>query len=394
MGYGGMIGMLVMVISACAAGSEDTRARDPLTAVPVVPTEDALSTLIAMQKTATETPTETPLPTSTMTPTPTLTPSAVPTAVPPGAQLPSAGAPGLAQNPTQAPSASPLSLPTNTPRSTQVMLATLETTPVPGTDFDRTGEIHDHYWLERPFPRDPTNTVADFASRSYPYGTTGGGGFQVHHGIDIQNLLGTPILAVANGTVFYAGDDSEVMFGPSLNFYGNLVVIAHDRPAPDGRPLYTLYGHMNRVSVSTGQRVQVRDTLGQVGATGVALGSHLHLEVRIGDPYDYGSTYNPDLWIKPWRGYGTLAGRVFDRDGSRLYDLMITIQPVNGPGRTTYSYSESGPNSDPYYGEHFTYADLPAGDYQVIVRIRGMLRFKDTVTVSEGQTSWVVIRLS
>jgi murein DD-endopeptidase MepM/ murein hydrolase activator NlpD len=310
---------------------------------------------------------------------------------------PLSSGPSGTPEPTNAPP-TPLVFPTNTPRSTQAVLVTVEatagSTAVADLTFDQTGERRDHYWLKRPFPRDPSNEIKDYVSRSYPYGTPGDGGLQTHHGVDIQNSLGTAILAVAGGWVVYAGDDSKVLFGPKNDFYGNLVVIEHDRLAPNGEPLYTLYGHMFRVDVGAGQRVEQGDKIGQVGATGVALGAHLHLEVRIGDMYDYGSTYNPDLWLLPWTGYGTLAGRVTDQNGKRLYNVPIVIQSEGGASRQTYSYADDGVNPDPYYGEQYTYGDLPAGTYQVIVRVRGVLRFKGEVTVEGGKTSWLDIRLN
>ncbi len=312
--------------------------------------------------------------------------------------LPSLGAPlpTLTAQPNftpQPPTATPLL--TNTPRSTQAILQPVTPTLPPGELFDRTGEIRDHYWLARPFPRDPSRTVQDFAARNYAYGSTSDGTFSTHHGLDFQNGFGTAILAVQTGRVFYAGDDAQIMFGPRNNFYGNLVVIEHDTRAPDGRPLFTLYGHMSRLEVETGDIVSLGQRVGQVGSTGIALGSHLHLEVRIGDPYDYYSTYNPDLWLQPWPDHGTLAGRIYDSRGERLYSTRITIEPVRtGPGRLTYSYADDNVNPDPYYGEHFTYGDLRAGEYQVIVRIRDVPRFKQTVTVAEGQTTWVEIRIN
>jgi murein DD-endopeptidase MepM/ murein hydrolase activator NlpD len=236
--------------------------------------------------------------------------------------------------------------------------------------------------------------VRDYASRNYPYGSTGGGQFQTHHGIDIQNPLGTAVLAAASGWVIYAGSDSITQFGPLTDFYGNLVVIEHDQRAPTGEPLYTLYGHLSRVDVAAGQRIELQQRIGQVGATGVALGSHLHLEVRIGNPYDYARTYNPDLWIRPWPTFGTLAGRITDAYGNPLHDVAITIQSATGPSRMTYSYADDTVNSDPYYGEHFTHGDLPEGEYTVLVRKQGVLRFKGTVTIVAGQTNWIDIRLN
>ncbi len=290
---------------------------------------------------------------------------------------------------------SPTPIPTNTPRSTQVTLHPITPTPSPGQLFDQSGEIRDHYWFARPFPRDPSGAIHDYASRSYPFGTTGGDQFATHHGLDFQNRFGTGVLAVARGQVFYAGPDSEVLFGPQPNFYGNVIVIEHEIPAPNGQPLYSLYGHLSRVNVETGQYVELQEKIGQVGSEGVALGAHLHLEVRIGDPYDYNSVYNPDLWIRPWPGYGTLAGRIYDRYGQRAYNTRIIIHPLDGSAdRYTYAYADDTIKSDPYYGEHFTYGDLPAGEYQVIVRIKGVLRFKGQVTVEPGRTAWIEIRMN
>ncbi|MBN1562252.1 MAG: M23 family metallopeptidase [Anaerolineae bacterium] len=368
----------------------------------LAPTADHLATLIAQQQptyTATVTPSVTLVPPKTLAPAKN-SPTDEPTAVaqvqptdPSSTPTPTPIIPTIPPTNTLAPSPTPITpsptmIPTNTPRPTQ------EPQMIVGTEFDLTGELRDHYWFARPFPRDPSNEVHDFASRNYPYGSTAAGSLQTHHGMDFQNLLGTPILAVASGTVFYAGDDLEMQFGPRNDFYGNLVIIEHDTLAPNGKPLYTLYGHMFRVEVEAGQRVELGDKLGSVGATGVALGAHLHLEVRIGDPYDYGSTYNPDLWLKPWRGYGTLAGRIWDRDGKRMYDTNIVIQPVDDLDRYSYSYADDGVNPDPYYGEHFTCGDLPVGTYQVLIRVRGVLRYKGEVTIVEGQTSWLEINVN
>ncbi len=382
-----------LLLGAC---SQDLEAKNDVPTQPPSPTADELATLIAMQRRATEVPTATPWPTSTPSATPTLTftPTATLTLTPTPITIPS----GTPEPTSVSVTSTPLVFPTNTPRSTPAEVQTIEPT-VAGTEvaaltFETTGERRDHYWLDRPFPRDPSNQIKDYASRNYSYGTTGDGGLQTHHGVDIQNQLGTGILAAGSGWVVYAGDDSQVQFGPQTNFYGNLVVIEHDRTAPDGRPLYTLYGHMFRVDVASGQRVEQGDKIGQVGSTGVALGSHLHLEVRIGDMYDYGSTYNPDLWVLPWPGYGTLAGRVTDADGNRMYNVPIAIQSPGGSSRQTYSYADDEVNPDPYYGEQYTYGDLPEGTYQVIVRIRGVLRYKGEVTIEGGKTNWLDIRLN
>jgi murein DD-endopeptidase MepM/ murein hydrolase activator NlpD len=92
----------------------------------------------------------------------------------------------------------------------------------------------------------------------------------MHEGIDISAPCGTPIRAVAAGTVIYSG---------WMGGYGQLTVIDH------GNGLATAYAHQSAVfasgSVSQGQ------TIGAVGTTGHSTGCHLHFEVRVnGSPVD------------------------------------------------------------------------------------------------------------
>jgi murein DD-endopeptidase MepM/ murein hydrolase activator NlpD len=87
-----------------------------------------------------------------------------------------------------------------------------------------------------------------------------------HSGVDITNSENTPIQATADGEVVEAG---------WMDRYGNGVVIGHsDR-------LETLYAHMARVRVKTGQMVSRGDILGDMGRTGNATGVHLHYEVHL-----------------------------------------------------------------------------------------------------------------
>lgn len=382
------LGLVLSLVTACETETQAMQTAE--TQPPPSATQDDLGTLIAMQVIATDAPTATPVPS--------VTPSATPTDVPDVSPRDAAAA--IAMQPSMTPTTPAPVYPTNTPRSTPVTLEviapTLAPTATPVFVFNGTQPLLDHYWLARPFPRDPTNNVSDYASRNYPYGSTSYGQFRVHTGVDMSNPLGTFILAVADGWVVYAGSDAETLVGPKNDFYGNVVVLEHDITMPDGRKVYTVYGHMSRVSVEEGQRVAQGEAIGQVGATGIALGSHLHLEVRLGDPYDYGSTYNPDLWLRPWPRFGTLAGRIVDRDGRRVYDAEITIQSADGSGppRNTFSYADDTVNPDPYYGEHYTRGDLPAGEYTVFVRIQGVKRFEARVTVEAGQTTWLDITLN
>ena len=91
---------------------------------------------------------------------------------------------------------------------------------------------------------------------------------RAHKGIDYAAPTGTPIRAVADATVEFAGKQ---------NGYGNLIVLKH-------HGVYsTAYAHMNGFAsgLKKGMKVSQGDTIGYVGQTGVATGPHLHYEFRL-----------------------------------------------------------------------------------------------------------------
>lgn len=100
-----------------------------------------------------------------------------------------------------------------------------------------------------------------------------------HRGIDIAAPTGTPVMACADGIVEIA----RYM----RNGYGNLIVIKHEQE------LSSYYGHLSKIHVKRGDRVQRSDPIGRVGATGRATGPHLHFEVRRGK-----TALNPDAFIR------------------------------------------------------------------------------------------------
>lgn len=89
-----------------------------------------------------------------------------------------------------------------------------------------------------------------------------------HKGIDLTAARGTPVRAPAAGLVIHA----ESPFAAAPN-YGTVVVLDH------GDGWHTLYAHLDRFDVKTGQRVAAGDTLGSVGSSGKATGPHVHVEV-------------------------------------------------------------------------------------------------------------------
>lgn len=282
--------------------------------------------------------------------------------------------------------------PTRTPTATITLTPTASFTPtiIPTNTLRPTSTPAefwgDHYWMTRPFEPDPTGRIKDYPARGYAYGSMAGGGLAVHHGIDIENPNGTRIVAVDSGTVFYAGSDFSVAFGPRTNFYGNVVVIQHDRPAPDGRALYSLYGHVSEFFVETGQIVQRGDFIAAVGAEGVALGPHLHLEVRVGSATDYYATYNPELWIEPWQNHGVFAARVVGRDGEHAAGLRLELI-----GQRRYfmgwTYTTDTVNSDPFFDENIVIGDMPAGQYDLIIGEARNTIYRDTVVIEPGVTT-------
>ncbi|MCX7864332.1 MAG: M23 family metallopeptidase [Novosphingobium sp.] len=87
---------------------------------------------------------------------------------------------------------------------------------------------------------------------------------RMHSGIDYAASYGTPIYAVSDGIVTFAGRHGG---------HGNYVRIAH------GGANGTGYAHMSRIAVSSGSRVRAGQVIGYVGSTGLSTGPHLHFEV-------------------------------------------------------------------------------------------------------------------
>lgn len=110
--------------------------------------------------------------------------------------------------------------------------------------------------------------TSNFGMRTNPI--TGGAG--LHAGVDLAAPMGTPIHAIADGVVSYAGSGKA---GRS----SELVIIDHD---VDGKEFSSWYVHMypHGVFVEAGQEVTAGEKIAAVGSNGFSTGPHLHLEIH------------------------------------------------------------------------------------------------------------------
>jgi len=204
-------------------------------------------------------PTETSSPTATATLTPTSTSLPSPTSVP---------------FPTPIPSSTPIdrSCPVESPVKPDYLSNHLAEEPWPTPDSELSEA---HFWLVKPLPDEQLIAL----NPAYPYGSDSNGRYLLHNGLDSLADKGVDVLAAGAGTVVYAGEDADILYGWRCDWYGNLVVIEHDE-LWQGQPVYSLYGHVLDVSVTTGQRVEAGNRVAEVGFGGVATHPHLHFEVR------------------------------------------------------------------------------------------------------------------
>jgi murein DD-endopeptidase MepM/ murein hydrolase activator NlpD len=123
-------------------------------------------------------------------------------------------------------------------------------------------------------PAKPLPEGREFGSKRIFNDTPAG---QPHMGADYTIVAGTPVRAVADGTVALAEDQF---------FAGNGVYIDH------GDGLVSMYFHLSKIEVKAGQKVRKGQTIGLVGNTGRSTGAHLFFGVRWHD-----ARINPELLL-------------------------------------------------------------------------------------------------
>jgi len=258
-----------------------------------------------------------------------------------------------------------------------------------------TGQKPRHTWFKRPIAL----TDQPYIDQTYRFGSTMGGNFQPHQGVEFNNADGTPVHAIGDGVVVHSGPAER----------GALTVaIKHDRRlTADGKQLFlfSVYYHNSKLIAQVGQRVKAGDVIALVGNTGRATNDHMHLEVHaspfdstrlIVDPEVRYPPYNtnPELWIEPIPGTGMVAGQVWDSAGKPVQQARIYGLVKPEPRETPFSFIETyGPrnHSDPVYKEHFGISDVPPGTYVLGVEIDGKRVFRQ-VKVEAGKLTWVEFR--
>ena len=98
-----------------------------------------------------------------------------------------------------------------------------------------------------------------------------------HAGLDVAVARGTPVKASAQGQVLAVGD---------YFFNGKTIFVDH------GNGLITMYCHLDRIDVKTGETVRKGQRIGRSGQTGRATGPHLHWSVVLN-----GAMVDPELFI-------------------------------------------------------------------------------------------------
>ena len=99
-----------------------------------------------------------------------------------------------------------------------------------------------------------------------------------HTGIDIANVLNTPVSSATDGTVVLAQSMDK--------YYGNNIEI-------ENNGVIFKYAHLNQINVKEGDIIKQGDVIGLMGSTGASTGSHLHFEIKIND-----RTVDPELLLK------------------------------------------------------------------------------------------------
>lgn len=129
--------------------------------------------------------------------------------------------------------------------------------------------------------------------------------------------------------------------------------------------------------------------------TGIAIGPHLHLEVRVGQN-SYLHTVNPAMWLRTAPYSGTVAVRLISATGRTWPGVQLTLFRYEETGARWYRVIETYPEQesiapDPAWGENGALSHVPAGNYHITAYVNGEKVGQD-ITVQGGATTFVELR--
>lgn len=161
------------------------------------------------------------------------------------------------------------------------------------------GNVFDH---DLPLPDAPNGYVLTLCGVRDPTQDDG------HEGYDFRMADGTPLRAVADGTVVFAGLEQPHFCAP-LNRTVQALVVELLHTAASGERFASVYGHLSRIGVAEGDRLSSGAILGLSGNTGCSGRPHLHFgaarevagEFRLIDPYGWHGA-GTDPWEADPRG--------------------------------------------------------------------------------------------
>ena len=163
-------------------------------------------------------------------------------------------------------------------------------------------------------PMEFSRVTSGFAMRMHPILNS----WRQHKGVDYGAPSGTPIRAVGEGVVDFAGWQ---------NGYGNVVEIRHSSQRS------TLYAHMSRIDVTRGQHVDQGANIGTVGSSGWATGPHLHFELKVN-----GEQQDPMLMAKDMET-PSLTAATKTQFAQLASSLRAQLEAANSTGRSN-AYAE------------------------------------------------------
>ena len=232
--------------------------------------------------------------------------------------------PELEVTPTPEPEVTPTPEPEVTPTLEPEATPSPKPEQVPGYQVAETDRNGDFLW-----------PVPGYGTVSQGYDAT------KHTGIDISAEQGVAVIAAADGTVSHVQTwDGSTTTGDQS--YGNMVQITH----ADERT--TLYAHLSKVLVSSGDSVSAGETIGYVGNTGNADGAHLHFEVQQSgqtvDPRPFITGGNPEdpqkkfeELLEKYGGYIAEDGQLRTLDGREAIDKPLAeIEAEAGLNRPVF----------------------------------------------------------